>query len=358
MKTVPITVRKMAEELGCELIGNGEKWLTGVETISGAQQNDLAFLANKKYAKYLPECAAAAIIIDNNREDIPEGVSRLITENPYDKFRRSVQILYGTEDHSIPVGIGMYSVVQTPERLGKNVRIGNHAQLGADVMVGENTVISHGACIGSDVIIGKDCVIGINVSIRDEVIIGDRVHIGDGSVIAYDGFGYVPDVGGYQRITPVGKVEIEDDVHIGANCCVDRATVGKTLIKKGSKLDNLIQIAHGVEIGENSVIAAQSGISGSTKIGSWVMMGGQVGLVGHIEIGDHMAIGAQAGVTKSFDIKNVIAGYPARPIRDLRRSEALIGKLPGLIKKIKDIELQLENLKKKKKKNIFLLKND
>lgn len=205
-------------------------------------------------------------------------------------------------------------------------------------------MILTGAYIARDAQIGDNCVIGVNVSIRHEVRIGSRVLIGDGSVIGYDGFGYVPGKSGYQQIPPVGRVVIEDDVDIGANCCIDRATIGETLICRGTKLDNLIQIAHGVRIGEDTAIAAQAGISGSTTIGSNVLMGGQAGLVGHIHIGDGMIVGAQAGVTKSFDFKGMISGYPARPQSDAKRMEASLSKLPELVKKIRDLERRIDEL--------------
>jgi len=199
-------------------------------------------------------------------------------------------------------------------------------------------VIYAGAYIGSSVKLGDDCTIGANVSIRPEVIIGSRVLIGDGTVLGYDGFGYTRGPKGYTRIRPVGTVIIEDDVHLGANCCVDRATVGVTRIGRGSKLDNLIQVAHGVDIGENTVIAGQTGISGSTKIGSWVTLAGQVGLVGHIEIEDQVIIGAQAGITNSISKGQFVTGTPARPLMETRRIDASLARLPELLKRVAALE--------------------
>ena len=170
--------------------------------------------------------------------------------------------------------------------------------------------------------------------------------IGDGTVLGFDGFGFIPDSSGWLKIRPVGTVVIGDDVEIGANCCVDRATVGATRIRRGTKLDNLIQIAHGVQIGEDTAIAAQTGISGSTRIGSRVLLGGQVGMIGHIDIGDDMIVGAQAGVTKSFDFKGMISGYPARPQMEAMRIDASVKKLPELLKRIKELEKKLSTYEK------------
>jgi len=175
--------------------------------------------------------------------------------------------------------------------------------------------------------------------------VGNRVVIGDGTVIGFDGFGYAPSEAGFEKIPQVGAIVIEDDVEIGANSCVDRATIGTTRIGKGTKLDNLIQIAHGVHIGENTVIAAQTGISGSASIGSGVMIGGQAGFAGHIEVGDRMMVGAQAGVTKDWDIKSLISGYPARPHGEAMRIDASSNQLPELLKRVKALEEEVSKLK-------------
>ncbi len=344
MKVKPTTTGELAEKLGCDIDGSKDLLLKGAATIEGAKPDELTFLANPRYRKYLNYCKAGAIIITNDGLDT-NGVVRLLSSNPYQDFKNAVEIIYGIEEPDVYSGIHPNAVIAEGVVIGDNVCIDANVRVGRGSKIGSNTILHYGSCLGRNVQIGEDCVIGVNVSIRKSVTIADRVFIGDSTVIGYDGFGYIPTKDGYERIRPVGSVEIEDDVHIGANCCIDRATVGATRIAKGAKLDNLIQIAHGVQIGENTAIAAQTGISGSAKIGSWVMMGGQVGLVGHIEIGDKMAIGAQAGVTKSFDIRGLISGYPARAHSELRRIEASSAKLPDLIKRVKNLEKELKFLK-------------
>jgi len=337
MSLIPVTTGELANKLGCSLEGSDDLVIMGVETIEGASDKHLTFLANMRYKQYLPNCKAGAIIITDDCVT-PENMVRLISANPYEDFQRAVEILYTEEKPEVASGIDRTAVISESAEIGDNMHIGQQVIVESGARIGVNCTVFPNAYIGRDAVIGDDCIIGVSASIRHEISIGHRVFIGDGTVVGYDGFGYVPSKSGYQRIRPVGTVEIEDDVHIGANCCIDRATAGATRIARGAKLDNLIQIAHGVEIGEYTAIAAQTGISGSTRVGSWVMMGGQVGLVGHLEIGDQMQIGAQAGVTKSFNTKGLIAGYPARPHMELRRIDASLSKLPELLKRVRALE--------------------
>ncbi len=343
MRIHRITVSELADYLHCKLEGDGSLVIDGVETIEHAGSSQLTFLANPRYRKHLADCKAGAVIV---AEDVPSpaGMIRLVSDNPYRDFRLSVEKLYEIPSLDVVDGIHPQSSVDYSAKIGEGIQTGPFVHIAANVTIGKRCMILTGAYIARDAQIGDNCVIGVNVSIRHEVRIGSRVLIGDGSVIGYDGFGYVPGKSGYQQIPPVGRVVIEDDVDIGANCCIDRATIGETLICRGTKLDNLIQIAHGVRIGEDTAIAAQAGISGSTTIGSNVLMGGQAGLVGHIHIGDGMIVGAQAGVTKSFDFKGMISGYPARPQSDAKRMEASLSKLPELVKKIRDLERRIDEL--------------
>jgi UDP-3-O-[3-hydroxymyristoyl] glucosamine N-acyltransferase len=341
LSLISVTTGDLAQKLGCPVEGREDLLLNGVETIEGACEVHLTFLANMRYKQFLPSCKAGAIITTADCET-PDGMVRLISTNPYEDFQRAVEILYTKETPEVATGIDPSAVISGSAVIGDNPHIGPNVHVEAGARIGANCVVFTNAYIGRDTLIGDDCIIGVSASIRHEINIGNRVFVGDGTVIGYDGFGYVPSHNGYQRIRPVGTVEIGDDVHIGANCCIDRATAGATRIAKGCKLDNLIQIAHGVEIGEYTAIAAQTGISGSTRVGSWVMMGGQVGLVGHLEIGDQMQIGAQAGVTKSFDTKGLIAGYPARPHMELRRIDAALSRLPELLKRVKALEEKLK----------------
>jgi len=342
MRTIPITTGELAKRLGCHLVGSDDIMLRNVNTIVDAITDELTFLANPRYRKYLSSSNAGAIILPKDIE-VPNSTVQLISNNPYADFKRAIEILYDDEEPEVAAGVHPLAVIHKTAKLGAETRVGPNVHIETGAQLGTRCIIYSSAYVGRDVVIGDDCIIGVNASIRREVRIGSRVLIGDGTVVGYDGFGYVPGPKSWDRIRPVGTVEIADDVHIGANCCIDRATVGVTKIGKGSKLDNLIQIAHGVEIGENTAIAAQTGISGSARIGSWVMMGGQVGLVGHIDIGDQMKIGAQAGVTNSFDIKGLITGYPARPYMEQRRIDASLSKLPELLKRMKALEEKMKD---------------
>ncbi len=345
MRANTIIVSELAKRLGCRFEGRSDLILTGMATIRDAEADQLTFLSNPRYRKELSATRAGAIIVAAD-EKTPPGITRIISDKPYIDFQRALEILYRTEAPDRETGIDQRAAVHESAQIGENVRISPFVEIAAGAKIGDGCSIACGACIGRDVTIGGECVIGYGAVIRREVEIGDRVVIGDGTIIGFDGFGYAPDESGYHKIPQVGKVIIEDDVEIGANCCVDRATIGATLIGRGSKLDNLIQIAHGVQIGRNTVIAAQTGISGSTRIGSKVMMGGQVGIVGHVDIGDGMIIGAQAGVTKSCDIKGMISGYPARPHLEALKRDAGIGQIPGLMRRLKELEGELEALKR------------
>ncbi len=349
MKVIPITVSELAGFLNCRFEGDGGRLIEGVETITEARPEHLTFLANPRYRKFLAQSRAGVIIIGAEVPS-PEGMVRLVSDHPYRDFCRSVEKIYRLPPPDVVAGIHPRSDVEPTAELGAGLRTGPFVSIAAGVRVGERCTLNAGAHIGREAVIGDDCIVGVNAVVRRGVRIGNRVVIGDGSIIGYDGFGYVPEATGYRQIPPVGTVIIEDDVHIGANCCIDRATVGVTRIRRGTKLDNLIQIAHGVEIGEHTAIAAQVGISGSTRIGSRVMMGGQAGLVGHIAIGDRMIVGAQAGVTKSFDTGGMISGYPARPQIEAKRIEAAMSRLPELLKRVRTLEDKLGEIEKRKKR--------
>jgi UDP-3-O-[3-hydroxymyristoyl] glucosamine N-acyltransferase len=247
-------------------------------------------------------------------------------------------------------GIHSTAQVSTDVKLGKDVAIGACVIIESGVHIGDHVSIFPGCYIGKNTKIGHHVTLYPKVIIREEVEIGNHVIIHPGAVLGSDGFGFAQEKGRYFKIPQTGRVVIEDDVEIGANCCIDRATLGETRIHRGAKLDNLIQIAHNVEVGEHTVIAAQTGISGSTKIGNYCMLGGQVGLVGHITLGDHVIIGAQSGVSKSVKDNNFFSGYPAQPHRLQLKIDAAQRRLPEILKRIKKLEEQLEERKNQETK--------
>ena len=334
---------EIAELISGELIGE-DREITGINTLSEAAPGQITFLSNTRYAKFLPESKASAVIIDR-KFPAPEGKSAIRVDNPYYATLKVVKVFHRETDYR-EQGVHSTAVVADSAQIAENAGIGAGVIVGENVTVGENTWIGPNTVIEHDVKIGGDCYIHANVTIRHGSVIGDRVIIHPGAVIGSDGFGQAPVDGRYEKIPQVGIVIIEDDADIGANTCIDRAFLGVTRIGKGVKLDNLIQIAHNVEVGPHTVIAAQTGISGSTRIGKGVMMGGQVGTVGHIEIGDGAKIGAQSGIPNDVAPDTTMFGYPARPIMETKRIEASLRKLPDMVKRLKQVEKTLEDLKK------------
>jgi len=340
-----ITAGDLAARLDCPVEGDATRLLTGIATIEDAGAEDLTFLANPRYRQALQASHAGAVIIAPG-EPAPVGMTRIVSRQPYVDFGQALAIFHpdweGYNGVSASVsGKSASAIIDPGAILAEDVIIGSWVVIESGVRIGAGTRIMPHSYIGRETIIGRECTIGLGAIIRHRITLGDRVVIGDGTVVGFDGFGYARTGDSYRKMPQIGTVVIEDDVEIGANACIDRATIGETRIGRGTKIDNLVQIAHGVHIGSNSVIAAQTGISGSTRIGSGVMMGGQVGLVGHIEIGDGMIVGAQAGVTKSFDVRGMISGYPARPQMEAMRIEAALSQLPALIKRIRALEAQL-----------------
>jgi len=334
----------LAEALECRLIGDAGVQLNGVAPIEEATPSQITFLANPKYRRYLTTTSAGGIIV-SPKMPTPGNLLRFESDNPYLTFRRALELFYPGVGSWVEEGIHPSAVIDPTAMIGDNARIGPFVHIEADAVIGHNFTAFSGAYVGRGVRVGDDVILGIHATLRHDVFLGDRVVIADGAVIGFDGFGYAPSAEGFLKIPQVGTVEIADDVEIGANTCIDRATIGSTRIGRGTKLDNLIQIAHGVHIGENTVIAAQTGISGSTTIGSQVMIGGQAGFAGHIELGDGMMVGAQAGVTKDWDIKSFISGYPARAHSESLRIEASTNQLPELLKRVKALEEELSKLK-------------
>jgi UDP-3-O-[3-hydroxymyristoyl] glucosamine N-acyltransferase len=255
------------------------------------------------------------------------------------------------DDTKRPSGLHPTAIVSPTAKLGKNVAVGAYTVIDDKAQIGEGTIIYSGCYIGSNTKIGKDCLIYPHVSIRERIEIGDRVIIHCGTVIGSDGFGFAAVKGVQEKIPQIGTVLVEDDVEIGANVTIDRARFDKTIIGRGTKIDNLVQIAHNVIIGENCIIVAQAGISGSTVLGKNVTLAGQAGLVGHINIGDGAICAAQSGVTKSVPPNTMVSGYPAKPHEVAKRVNACVQSLPELYKKIKELEDKVKELQERLKKN-------
>jgi UDP-3-O-[3-hydroxymyristoyl] glucosamine N-acyltransferase len=319
-----VTLAELAERLGCRLEGDGSIDVVRVAGLDEAQAGEITFLANPRYASRVAATRASAIIADDNLPPPPCAVLR--TPHPYLTFARAVALL--TPPASPPPGISPHAVVDPTAELGPDISVGAFASIGARTTIGARTVIHPHVVIGQDARIGADCVIHAHVSIRDRVEIGDRVILQDAAVIGSDGFGFArrPD-GTHEKIPQVGRVVIEDDVEIGAHSAVDRPAVGETRIAAGTKIDNLVQVAHGVRIGRNVLLAAQAGIAGSTVLEDDVVMAGQSGATGHVRLGKGAVVGAKSAVTKDIDPGHHVAGIPAGDVADWRESVVLIRKL-------------------------------
>lgn len=330
-----ITLGEIARFVGGELVGESGIEITGISGIKEAVEGDITFLANPKYFPLIHTTKAAAIITSRDVVDFTKPLIK--TEDPSFAFAKVVELII-PKTRSDPKGIHPTAVVSSKAILGKDVSVGAHTIIEDDALIQDGTII-YGLCyIGSKVKIGKNCLIYSNVSIRESVEIKNNVIVHCGAVIGSDGFGFTMLRGAQYKIPQIGNVVIEDDVEIGANVTIDRARFDKTVVGRGTKIDNLVHIAHNVIIGENCTIIAQAGISGSTTLGKGVILAGQAGLVGHIHIGDGAIVAAQAGVTKSVESNTKVSGYPAKPHNLAKRVNACLQRLPETYDKIKELE--------------------
>lgn len=334
---------ELAARLSCRLDGPGDVDIVGVAGIQDAGPGDVTFLANPKYQKLLASTRASAVIL---RDDASRGqAAALRTSDPYLAFARAVAMFAPAWRPA--VGVHRLTAVSTDAQLGTEVSIGPFVSIDEGASIGDRTVIFPNVTIGRQARIGSDCVIHSNVSIRERVVIGDRVVLQNGVVVGGDGYGFVRRGDGtHEKIPQVATVVVEDDVELGANTTVDRPAVGETRIRQGTKIDNLVQIGHGVSVGRNVLMAAQVGIAGSTDIGDDVVFGGQVGVGGHLTIGRGVVAVGQSGVTNSIDPGVMVGGYPAIDSREWRRAAAVYRRLPELKRRLKELEdkvAELEN---------------
>lgn len=323
------------------VLGDPETEITGVSGIKEARNGDITFISSPKLIKDLRSSKASSVIVKEPVEGL--NITQIKVTNPYYAFAKAIECFYPKAPQSPEISDKAF--IAKDVVLGKNVTVSPFASLADGVSIGDETVILPGVYIGERSKLGSQCLIYPNVVIREGVSIGDRVIIHSGTVIGSDGFGYVIENGIHYKIPQVGGVMIEDDVEIGSNVSIDRATLGNTIIGKGTKIDNLAQIAHNVTIGENSLIISQAGIAGSSKIGDFVIIGGQVGVADHTTVESETIVVAQSGIYGHV-AKGVYSGTFALPHRDWLRSQALFAKLPELNKKIKDLEDRLNKLDK------------
>ena len=330
--------------------GNAEVTVSSFGKIEEAKAGQIAFLANPKYEEYLYTSLASVIIISETQElKQPVAATLIKVADAYSSFAILLDKYQQLQKQQLS-GIQQPSYIDATATIGEAVFIGAFAWIGEKVIVGKGSKIYPQVFLGNNVMVGENTVIHPGVKIYHDCVIGNNVTIHAGTIIGGDGFGFAPQADGtYKKVPQIGNVVIEDGVEIGANAAIDRGTIGSTLVKSGAKLDNLLQIAHNVEIGNNSVIAAQCGISGSTKIGNNVMIGGQAGIVGHIQIADGSKINAQSGVSKSIKKPNsAVTGSPAYDFTAALRSQASARNLPELEKKVAALEKLINELTEKK----------
>ncbi len=336
---------QIAELLNGEIVGNSEAVVSKLSKIEEGEVNSLSFLANLAYEEYLYTTDASIVIINKDftpKKPIKNTCTLVKVDNAYECFAKLLETYnqfkknksgieegsYISEKSTIGdnVYIGAFAYVSEGAKIGNNVKIYPHTYVGDDVVIGDNTIIFSGVKIYHECVVGKDCILHA------------------GAVIGSDGFGFAPTKNNeYSKIPQLGNVIVEDNVEIGPNCCIDRATLGSTMIKKGVKLDNLVHIAHNVVVGENTVLAGQTGISGSSKIGKNCMTGGQVGISGHLTIGDNVKIAGQSGVSKNIKENMIIQGSPAFSIKDYTRSYVGFKNLPDIISRLNELEKKAEN---------------
>ena len=332
---------ELAAQLGCTLEGDGDVDILRVSPIEQAGPGDITFLANTKYIAEVKRTQASAVIAGADLLQAPCAVLR--TKNPYLAFARAVGLL--NPQRRAPVGVHPTAIVAADAALGADVYVGPYCVVESEARIGARSVLRSHVVIGAGATLGDDCHVHARVSIRERVSIGARCVIQDGAVIGSDGFGFAHrDDGTHEKIPQVASVVIEDDVEIGANTTIDRPAIGETLIKRGTKIDNLVQIAHGVVVGTNSLLAAQVGVAGSSVIGEDVMLGGQVGVTGHVTVGDRVKASAKTGVTGNVPDDAFITGYPHMDNLAWRKAYAVFRRLPDLRKQLNDLQVRLAKL--------------
>lgn len=344
------TVGQLAEAIGGRVVpaaGQDEasasaRILTGVSGLGDAGPQDLSFLANPKYAAMVATTRAGCVLLADARPPLP-GPAQVVVANP-DYALAMLVDAFGPKPPPPALGVHPTAVIGERTTIGENVRVGAYAVVGEDCAIGAGSVIHAHVTVAPQVRIGAGCVLYPQVSVRERCVLGDRVVLHNGTVVGADGFGYATVEGTHRKIPQIGIVVIEDDVEIGANVAIDRARFGRTRIGAGTKIDNLVQIGHNVDVGPHSLLVGQCGIAGSTRLGHHVTLGGQVGLAGHLSIGDHVSVTAQSGVGKHLPAGAVVRGSPAQAFKAQMAQEVAARKLPEMQERLRRLEARLAEL--------------
>ncbi len=339
------SARQIADFIQGKVEGDENATVHTFAKIEEGTPGAISFLSNPKYTHYIYTTESSIVLVNEDLElNQPVKATLIRVKNAYECVAKLLQLYQSAQPKK--KGIHPQAFVSPTAKVGNDCYIGAFAYIGDNVQIGDNTQIYPHTVVEDGVNMGNGCLIYPNVTIYKDCRIGNNVTIHAGSVIGADGFGFAPNTEGYDKIPQIGIVILEDDVEIGANTCVDRSTMGATIVHKGVKLDNLVQIAHNVEVGENTVMSAQAGVAGSTKIGKWCMFGGQVGLAGHITIGDKTFLGAQSGVPSSLKGNETLIGTPPTSPQAYFKSIALTRKLPDIYKQLNELQKQVDELKK------------
>lgn len=343
--SMEFTAKQIAEFVNGTVEGNPEERVSSFAKIEEGRPGAISFLSNPKYTHYLYDTLSSVVLVNKDLQLEQAVKATLIrVDNAYDCVAHLMQMYESMKPRK--QGIHPQACIADSAKLADDCYVGAFAYIGENVTIGKGTQVYPHAVVEDNAVIGEDCILYPNVSIYHDCRIGNRVTLHSGAVIGADGFGFAPNEQGYDKIPQIGIVVIEDDVEIGANACIDRSTMGCTLVRKGTKIDNLVQIAHNVEVGENTVMSAQVGIAGSTKVGSWCMFGGQAGFAGHITVGDRSFVGAQCGVNSSLKGNESVIGSPAMEPKSFFRSSVIFKKLPDMYRQLSELQKEVETLKK------------
>lgn len=343
---IQFSAEQIAHILGGRVEGDASVLVHDFAKIEEATEGKLTFLANLKYEPFVYTTQASIVLVkDDFTPRSPISATLIHVSDPYAALASLMQLVEAQTRHT-PVGIHERAVVSEEAILGEGVYIGAGAVVEAGASIGDKSQIYPNAYVGRGSTVGAGCIVYPSVVIYHGVRIGDRCVIHAGAVIGADGFGFAPQLDGYHKIPQMGNVIIEDDVEIGANTCIDRAVMGSTVIRRGVKLDNLVQIAHNCEVGPHTVMAAQVGMAGSSSIGAWCQAGGQVGIAGHLKVGDRVQMGGQTGILGNIESDRVILGSPAMEASTAMRSYAVLAKLPDMYRQLGRIEKELDKIKK------------
>lgn len=338
------TAKQIAAYIGGEIVGDENATVHTFAKIEEGMPGALSFLSNPKYTAYIYDTQSSIVLV--NSDFVPEkpiNATLIKTANAYESLAKLMMLYESVKPKK--QGISSMTSIAESATIGENVYIGPFVCIGEKAVVGNNTIIEANVSIGDGATVGDNCLLYNGVTIYHDCKVGNRCILHAGSVVGSDGFGFAPGANGYDKIPQIGIAILEDDVEIGANTCIDRATMGATIIKRGVKLDNMVQIAHNVVIDEHTVMAAQCGVAGSTKVGSWCMVGGQTGISGHIRIGNQVKVGGHSAIANSVKDGKAVMGYPAFDHSQFARASVVIKKLPEMYREMDTLKKELESLK-------------